>query len=150
MAITNSFLDSLIEKTIALDSMIFIYFFDQNERFVEPSERIIRLAERGKATIVTSIMSLLESLSPFKYQDDTEAQYTITNFFYLTPSVHIIDVDREVAIEAARLRREHKSLRAPDAVQLATAIVHKAEIFITNDIKLKNLSLPGLTIQTLS
>lgn len=150
MAITDSFLDSLIGKTIALDSMIFIYFFDQNERFVEHSERIIKLAERGKTIIVTSIMSLLESLSPFKYQDDTEAQYAITNFFYLTPSVHIIDVDREVAIEAARLRREHKSLRAPDAIQLATAIVHKAEIFITNDIRLINLSLPGLIIQTLS
>lgn len=137
-------------KTIALDSMIFIYFFDQNERFVEASEYVIKLAERGKTTVITSIMSLLESLSPLKYQDDAETQCAITNFFYLTPNIHMMIIDREIALEAARLRREHKFLRAPDAIQLATAIIHRADIFITNDVKLKKLSIPSLTIQTLS
>lgn len=150
MAITDSSLNSFINRTIALDSMIFIYFFDQNKHFVDASELIIKLAERGKTTIVTSVISLLESLSSFKYQDDTEAQHAITNFFYLTPNVRVMNIDREIALEAARLRREHKSLRTPDAVQLATAIVHKADIFITNDVKLQKLSLPGLAIQTLS
>lgn len=136
--------------TVALDSMIFIYFFDQNEDFVNASEHLMKLGERGKITIITSIMSLLESLSPFKYQNDVEAQHAITNFFYLTPNVHTINIDREITLESARLRREHKSLRTPDAIQLATAIIHNADVFITNDMKLKKLSLPGLAIQTLS
>lgn len=150
MAVTDSSSLSLVGKIIALDSMIFIYFFDQNERFVDASERIIRLAEQNKAKIVTSIMSLLESLSPLKYQNDEPTQHTITNFFYLTPNIHIMDTDREISLEAARLRREYKHLRTPDAIQLATAIVSQANIFITNDEKLKTLSLPGLTIKTLS
>lgn len=150
MAIKDTPFPSLTGKIIALDSMVFIYLFDQNEAFVESSEHIIKLAERGKITVVTSIISLVESLSPFKYRDDETAQHTIVNFFYLTPGLHIIEVNREIALVAARLRREYKSLRTPDSLQLATAITYKADSFITNDAKLKTLSLPGLTIQTLS
>lgn len=150
MALTESFLRNLVGKTIALDSMIFIYLFDQNEQFVEDSERIIKLAEQGKTTVVTSTVSLLESLSPLKYQTDDHAQNTILNFFFRTLNIHVVDVNTQITLEGARLRREHKYLRTPDAIQLATALIHHADRFITNDTKLKTLSLPGLTIQTLS
>ncbi len=149
MAITDASCSSYTKPIFAADSMVFIYFFDQNKDFIDASERILKHAERGGSTVVTSIISLTESLSPLKYRDDEGARSTIINFFYLTPNIHIIDATREVALEAARLRREYTYLRTPDAIQLATAITAHADTFITNDARLTKLSLPGLTIRTL-
>lgn len=149
MAITDAPFPSYMKPIFAVDSMVFIYFFDQNKSYIDASERILKDAERGECTVVTSIISLTESLSPLKYRDDEGARSAIVNFFYLTPNIHILDVTREVALEAARLRREYASLRTPDAIQLATAIASGADTFITNDARLAKLSLPGLTIRTL-
>ena len=41
--------------------------------------------------------------------------------------------------ERAALIRAHYRFRTPDAIQLATAIVHKADYFLTNDAALKQL-----------
>ncbi len=142
MAITN--------EKIALDSMIFIYLFDSNRDYVDQSQHIISLAEQGKTQIITSVISILESLSPIKYQDDPFAQTTILNFFHQTPNLKFFDVDIEISSQAAQLRRENKSLRTPDSIQLATALVHQADIFITNDVKLTKLHFPNLKIVSLS
>ena len=42
-------------------------------------------------------------------------------------------VDEKVALEAARLRAKHRSLRMPDALVIATGIVDKAEAILTAD-----------------
>lgn len=41
--------------------------------------------------------------------------------------------DKAVCAQAAELRREYSTLRLPDAIHLATAILAKADIFITAD-----------------
>ena len=137
---------AITSEKIALDSMIFIYLFDSNHDFVDQSQHIISLAEQGKTQIITSIISILESLSPVKYQDDPFAQTTILNFFHQTPNLKFFDVDIEISTQAAQLRRENKSLRTPDSIQLATALVHQANIFITHDTKLTKLRFPHLKI----
>lgn len=42
-------------------------------------------------------------------------------------------IDEQVAIEAARLRSKHRSLRLPDALVIATGIVDKADRILTAD-----------------
>lgn len=51
----------------------------------------------------------------------------------------ILPVSDIVAIEAARLRAD-KGLKAPDAIQIATARVGGATTFVTNDTGLHSLS----------
>lgn len=43
-----------------------------------------------------------------------------------------VEVDRDVAREAAAIRRKY-GFRLLDAVQLATAKLNKAQIFVSND-----------------
>lgn len=135
---------------IAVDSMIFIYLFEDDTRFIDEVHPILKNAERGKGSLITSIISVAETLSPAKYLVDEVTPKKIQQFFSETQGLTIYPVDWNIAVEAAILRQKHRFLKTPDAIQLATAIVHKADIFITNDAKLKTLSLPGLTIQTLS
>jgi len=52
--------------------------------------------------------------------------------------MEILDVTLNVAIKAAELRAKY-NLRTPDAIQIATAIEHKSDYFLTNDTQLKSI-----------
>ncbi len=54
------------------------------------------------------------------------------------------DLGRPILRAAAQLRARHRGLRAPDALQLATALEVRATAFVTNDRDLP--SIPGLAI----
>ncbi len=58
----------------------------------------------------------------------------------LTSSEHLtlIDIDRDIAIETAKLRAKYK-IKVPDAIQLTAGIVNNAGVFVTNDTNLKKV-----------
>lgn len=136
-------------QVIFLDSMVFIYLFEEDQRFISQVRPIFKSIESSQFIGITSLMSLIETLSPSKYTTDHLTQNEITRFFQETPNLSIFPIDVQISLEAARLRRENTSLKTPDAIQLATALVHQAGTFITGDSKLKNLHLPNLKISIL-
>lgn len=136
-------------KRIALDSMVFIYHFEQTPAFFEPARKILSAAGRGDCKLITSVVSVIEVLSAPKYTQLTDVASGIKRFFQEAEFLEVIDLDDEIAFETARLRRENKSLRTPDAIQLATAIVSRASTFVTGDAKLRNLKILGLDIELL-
>jgi predicted nucleic acid-binding protein len=85
--------------------------------------------------MVTSVVSFAEfGVKPRKLgKKDVIDRFekTITNLF------DIQDVDLEVASIAAGLRAKYSSLRGMDALQVASAIRADADIFVTNDKRLK-------------
>lgn len=133
-------------KLVALDSNVFIYNLEQNPQYISATDEIFNRLVLNKLKAVTSIISLTEVLS---YPKIDSVVKQITEDFYNTPNLKIIEVGQEVAVEAARIRREH-GFKLPDAVQLATALSAKAKAFITNDHRLKSfkklkiISLPDL------
>ena len=139
-----------VKTKIALDSMIFIYHFDRIEPYFAQTTKIFTKAQQGAYDIVTSLISLIEVLSPSAYRHTPNIIKEINIYFKEAHHLHVVDITWDIAQVAAKIRREYKHLRTPDAIQLATAIVSGADMFITNDVKLKKLSLPGLAIQTLS
>lgn len=141
----------LSSRLIALDAMIFIYYLDASDKTLNTQSRLILEPLFGNKTRgITSVVSVLETLSSPRYIHDPERVENYSLFFQSIPMLQVVDITWDIAQEAARLRRENQGLRTPDAIQLATAIIHHADIFITNDVKLKKLSIPNLTIQTLS
>lgn len=137
-------------KKIALDSMCFIYHFEQTQPYFQRIENLLSHAQTGKSQVITSVISVLETLSAPKYSLQPEVVKEINLFFAEAGYIRVFGVDWEIAQEAARLRRENKFLRTPDSIQLATALIHQADIFVTNDSRLKKLSLPSLKILPLS
>ena len=49
------------------------------------------------------------------------------------------EINYNIAVKAAKIRAEY-GLKTPDSIFIATAIYESAQVFITNDIKLKKVS----------
>ena len=64
---------------------------------------------------------------------------TTVDGFLDAAGVRLVAVDRAIARQAAELRAAHPSLRLPDAMSLATALVGDADL-LTLDRKLQRIS----------
>ncbi|MBI2430766.1 MAG: PIN domain-containing protein [Candidatus Levybacteria bacterium] len=121
-------------KKVALDSNIFIYYFNESSQFGTASKLIFDALAENELRAITSITTLIEMLSSKKLSD--QAAKDIVKKVLTIPNLTILDIDQKIAVGAAKIRRIY-GFRTPDAIQLATAIQEKAEVFITNDRKTK-------------
>ena len=119
-------------KLIALDTNIFIYYLHQDPLFGEKAKYIFSELIAKKIKILTSVITLTELLSLKQSEKDTAK---LKNFFLEIPNLETKEVSEDIALEAAKIRRKY-GFHLPDAIQLATALVGKADMFITNDTKL--------------
>ncbi|MEN6347907.1 MAG: type II toxin-antitoxin system VapC family toxin [Syntrophomonas sp.] len=121
-------------KCIALDTNVFISLFSQ-----EPlGEKVIPLidaaANQGKLELITSVLSFAECA--FKpYQEGNWAALDQIKLMFQMPHLTVYPMDALVAEEAARLRAVYR-FKMPDAIHLATAIIFRADVFLTNDYRL--------------
>ncbi len=128
----NPFLKPLQGKKIALDTMIFIYAFEEQPVFLPLLKPFFREVEKGRIIAVTSTLTLAECLvQPFRAKAlELAARYKI--LFRDFPHLSIIPVTEEIAERAAWLRAQYQ-MKTPDAIQLATALVTGSHVFLTND-----------------
>ncbi len=126
------FLKPLRGKKIALDSMVFIYAFEEHSVYLPLLQPFFREVEKGRITTVTSAITLAECLvHPFRARAiELAARYKA--LFHTFPHLSVISVTQEIAEGAAWLRAKHQ-IKTPDAIQLATASVSGAHFFLTND-----------------
>lgn len=120
-------------KLTGLDANIFSYHFHKHPIFGPISKEIFDALSLNKLRAVTSIITLTEVFSvmaPLIKLKLLEKQFSET------PNLVVIEVNNEVALAAAKLRREY-GFRTPDAIQLATAVHAEARAFITNNSGLK-------------
>lgn len=128
---------------VCLDSSTFIYFIDENPRYISKVEKIFSEISEGNILGVSSYLSLLEVLvKPIKEgARDVASQYK--NFMLGSSSLKLYPLDDRVAEKAAELRARYygngMKIKTPDAIQIATGILNGADIFITNDKNLKNV-----------
>ena len=107
------------------DSNILIYFVEHDADFGEYATDVLSAAidDNGAFFSVLALTELLSHQLTVAQRRKLEALRKLVVFLPVT------DV---IASKAGKLRHQHAGLRTPDALQLATALVHKAT-FITND-----------------
>ena len=119
-------------RRIGLDTSIFIYELEANDRYVALADRVFAWIEQPGHTAVTSTITMAELLvQPYRESDEAR----VDQFYGLLttyPHLDWIAPDLEIADMAARLRALHR-LKTPDAVQAATAARSQATGFVTND-----------------
>lgn len=136
----SNFRQKLVEAgKVALDSNVFVYLLEKNENYFPQVEVIFQLLEQSKIECISSIMSLLEVLSPPRLLSNPEMVERYVSFFQNQEDFHLYDVDLDVVETAAEIRRNFK-IHSPDAIQLATAKIKQAKIFVTNDRHFEKLS----------
>ena len=119
-------------RLIALDTSIFIYQLEANERYFPLSDQVFAWLDEVHSKAVTSTITMTELLvQPYRDSDDplVDEIYallsTYPNLSWIAPNLEIADI-------AARLRASYR-LRTPDALQAATAEHSGATGLITND-----------------
>lgn len=137
-AVKLSFAKSLTRfKRIAIDSMCFIYHFEGSIQYGNLTKELFSYLQT-KAKGVTSVLTLAEILSFEKLQQDQMLFEEEKIKLYSTPNLEILPIDGIIAETGAILKYKY-SLKLPDAIQLATAVVSKQEVFISNDYRLKKV-----------
>lgn len=119
-------------QRIGLDTNLFIYFLEDHPRYGAWCASLFDLIERGQNHAVTSTVTILELLvQPYRDQKDELAQksFALTSTY---PKLEWVPLTMNLADRAAELWARYR-LTTPDAIQLATAIGHKAVRFYGND-----------------
>lgn len=123
---------------VAVDTAIFIYLIEEHPKYLPMVLPLFDEADRGRRTLVTSALTLLEVLVvPYRKLDTRLAQrYEVL----LTGSrgVRMMEVSREHLRVAAQLRAI-ANVRTPDALQLACAVASRCRTFLTSDRRLPDL-----------
>lgn len=131
-------------KKIYLDSNVFIAALSGDESSTKPAKDLLRRIGYGKLSGLTSVIIFVEI---FK---NTEPDIEPDNLINDLPNIITCVLDIQIAMLAQRLRRENDSLRAADAIHLATSINQKCNYFISEDKKLLKVASSYIKSQTLN
>jgi len=123
------------------DTNLYIYLFEDAPRF---SPQVFGLRERmlGRGDqLVTSTFTLGEILvKPIKEKNDL----LVARYQQVLPATSLlIPFDEKAASAYARVRAD-RTVRPPDAIQLACASSFGVDLFITNDMRLQSKQVPGI------
>lgn len=117
---------------VGLDTAVFIYHFEANPTYLSLTRELLSGIEVGARKGLTSTITLMEIIvKPYTLgRTDVARKYEamLVNF----PNLDIVDLDRDVIRQAARLRAAYR-VRPPNALQVGACLHEGAEAFVTND-----------------
>ena len=120
-----------------LDTNIFSYHLCDHPRYAPLSAAILSAVESGVLAGLTTTLTLAELLTLPAKAGNAQALADYELFVTCFPNLCLVPLDQAVAREAA-LVRASTGLRTPDAIQVASARVHKADVILSNDRKWSN------------
>jgi predicted nucleic acid-binding protein len=128
---------------VFIDSNLFVYQFEDTKgsRGIRASQIFEGLSLR-RDRVLTSSLTLGEVLvKPIRTGDRAlEAKY---RSLLREPEVKVLAFDEAAGEILARIRQD-RGIKAPDAIQLATAAAAGCDLFITNDGRLTRVRVPGI------
>ena len=136
-------LNDLQGGPVALDSSIFIYFMEENPRFLPIVEPIFSAIDEGDLEAATSSLTLLETLVLPLRSGNREVADRYEAFLTRSRGLRLIPADLGLLRVAAHVRAIAR-IKTPDALQVASALVAGCSVFVTNDHRLPPL--PGLRV----
>src|SRR5262249_3925060 len=119
----------------------FIYLFDGEGELADRVTALRRRMLTRGDQLVTSTLTLGEILvKPLERGDDAALRRYDDA---LSREAVLVPFNAEAARIYAGLR-QHRALRAPDAIQLACAAQARTDLFLTNDERLSQYTVPGV------
>ncbi len=120
-------------KLVFFDSAPIIYYVEQHSKYGQATTELFEAIDHGLASGITSVLSLVEVLAkPLREgRRDLAVRYRSTLMQAVGILVH--PITWETSERAAQLRADHPWLRTPDALQVASALEHHADLVVTND-----------------
>jgi predicted nucleic acid-binding protein len=117
---------------IGADSAAFIYFIEEDPRFLAPVEALFQETAAGRCQLVTSAVTLLEVLvMPHRNRDSALAE-RYEALLTRSRGLHVVGISTDQLRAAAQLRAV-TGMKTPDALQVAAALSTGCRTFVTND-----------------
>ena len=132
---------------VAIDTAVFIYFIEEEPRFLPQILPLFAEADQGKRELVTSALTLLEVLVvPYRAGNRHLAE-RYEALLTRSQGIRMIELTRDQLRAAAQLRAA-TGAKTPDALHLVSALGAGCKTFVTNDRRLPTV--PGLRVIQLS
>jgi predicted nucleic acid-binding protein len=114
------------------DAQIFIYSVEKHPTYAPVLRPLWEAVASGALEVVSSELTLMETLvGPLK-QGDAALEADYENFF-VSPGIRLLPITPSILRAGARLRATLSRLRTPDALQAATASSCGCTLLLTND-----------------
>jgi len=126
--------------SIFIDTAPFIYFIEAHPQYGPLVQDIINTIDKKKTRIFSSVITIAEVLPKPIQLGKKELASKFVEFLKKGENLTLIPISVEIAERAGQLRGKYPKLKALDAIQLAAALVNKADAFLTNDVNLKQIT----------
>lgn len=124
------------------DSMLFIYWLDDNPLFAKRVASIYNRMRERKDELITSAITLGEVLVG-AYRKGSTPRAEEVRAALLSLLSEVVPFTVETADHYARIRAS-SSIASPDAIHLACAASARTDLFLTNDKNLVGKIIPGI------
>jgi predicted nucleic acid-binding protein len=114
------------------DTAPIIYYIEKHPDFSDRMDGLILQACVARHVWVTSFVSWIEALTLPRRQKNSNLEKAYKAWLEQTPFLSVIQSNPLVMRQALHFRAEY-GLKTPDAIQLATAQICRADAVITND-----------------
>lgn len=143
-------IDSVTRSSIvAIDTNIFILAIDHPGAVGEKASVLLEHIKEVTPKVFVSVLTIEEFFIKVYKEKREKDTAKLLDFISMGGLATLVDLNRDIALLAAKIRASFVSIRAPDAIHLATAIESKAKIFVTTDRRLPR-KINGLKIEVLS
>jgi predicted nucleic acid-binding protein len=134
---------------IGFDTMIFIYQFEDHPAFGPLTNTLFEALENDELVAQLSVLLAGEVLVGPKRAGNRQMLLHYRRVFSSYPNLTLHPVTMPVMERMSDLRAKY-SLRTPDAIHVATGLLHGAQAFVTNDKRLRSLEAEGLDVLVVS
>lgn len=125
--------------TVFLDTAPLIYYVEKNPSYFLLTTEFFEHVDQGRLTIVTSPITLSESLIFPVKQNQTQLIQIFSDLIVRGNHTMFVNINEWIGLRAAELRVQY-NLSLTDALQIATALSANCDAFLTNDLQLKRVS----------
>lgn len=125
-------------RRVGLDTICFIYHLSRHPLYGAITGDLFAMIEAGRLQAVTSSLALIEILARPKELGNQAAVESYQVLLATFPNLELRRSDIAITEQAADLSVRYR-LTPPEAIQLATAIVDGAEVFVGNSEALRGV-----------
>jgi predicted nucleic acid-binding protein len=126
-------------NAIFIDTAPIIYYIEAHPQFGPLAKEVVNIFQSGRLNAFASVITLTEVLSkPVEVGDERLAR-KFSDFLKYGRNLNLVEISAGMAENAGRLRGKYSNLRTVDAIQISVAIDVGADIFLSNDKKLKQI-----------
>jgi predicted nucleic acid-binding protein len=121
-----------------IDTNLWIYALEGYPQYSPFLTALFKAIDAGNLYAVTSELTLAELLVKPFIDKNLTTQRAYQNALQSSINLQVFPISRQILVESARLRAE-TSLKLPDAIHIATALLTHCDTFLTNDKRIQSV-----------